>query len=56
MNNAEPTLKELQRVIDEAEDAYVELEDACDIAQQVVRLAYDAYAERRIVLERKDNG
>ena len=52
MSNAEPTLKELQRVI----DAYVKLEDACDIAQQVVRLAYDAYAERRIVLEQQDNG
>ena len=56
MSELEPTLKELQRVIDEAEDAYVELAIACDTAHQVVTSAYDAYAERRIVLEQKDNG
>jgi|TARA_R110000782_G_scaffold61049_5_gene125916 hypothetical protein len=49
------TLKELQKVIVKAEDAYLELSDAYEKAYGVLMAAYSAYHAERVKLEQEEN-
>jgi prefoldin subunit 5 len=49
------TLKQLQKDIDEAEEAYDKLVDKYDKAYKAVLTAYDTYADRRTEIEQEEN-